>query len=68
MERMNVPFTAATLMIGLFLAIVGAFRQRRQPSLIINSVWFVALLLGLGVNPFLWSAGFRPLTRVFGCL
>jgi hypothetical protein len=69
-DRMNIPFTAATLMIplGLILAIVGAFRQRRQPSLIINSVWFVALLLGLGVNPFLWSAGFGSGTRAFGCL
>jgi hypothetical protein len=69
-DRMNIPFTAATLMIplGLILAIVGASKQRRQPSLIINSVWFVALLLGLGVNPFLWSAGFGPLTRAFGCL
>jgi hypothetical protein len=36
--------------------------------LIINSVWFVALLLGLGVNPFLWSAGFGSGTRAFGCL
>jgi hypothetical protein len=69
-DRMNIPFTAATLMIplGLILAIVGAFRPRRQPSLIINSVWFVALLLGLGVNPFLWSAGFGSGTRAFGCL
>lgn len=69
-DRMNVPFTAATLMIplGLTLAIIGAFRQGRRPSLIINSVWFVALLIGLGVNPFLWSAGFGPMTRAFGCL
>lgn len=69
-DRMNIPFTAATLMIplGLILAIIGAFRQRRHPSSIINSVWFVALLLGLGVNPFLWSAGFGSGTRAFGCL
>jgi hypothetical protein len=69
-RRTNLPFTAALLMIplGLILAIVGAFRQRHQPSLLINSVWLVALLIGLGVNPPLWLAGFGSLTRAFGCL
>jgi hypothetical protein len=53
---MNLPFLAALLMIplGLIPAIVGAFRQRHQPSLLINSVWFVALLIGLGVHPCGW--------------
>ena len=68
--RMDLPFTLALLMIplGLILAIVGYFRQKRRPSVLGNSAWVVALLLGVLVNPPLWLAGFGPMTIGFGCL
>ena len=51
-DRTDNYWIAATLMIllGLILAVVAALRQRRQPSLLTDSVWFVAFLIGLGVN------------------
>jgi hypothetical protein len=54
--------------LGLILAIVGYFRQKRRPSVLGNSAWVVALLLGVLVNPPLWLAGFGPMTIGFGCL
>jgi hypothetical protein len=69
-DRTEPYLTAATLMIplGLILAIVAAVRQRRQPSLLTDSVWFVAFLIGLGVNSPLWWANFVAGSRAFGCL
>ena len=69
-DRTELPFVAATLMVplGVVLSVAGYFVRRRQRSRLNTSACVGALLIGFPVNSTLWFVIVGAQSRGFGCL